>query len=190
MFLFVFVGHRTIIARYAAKWGITQTCLCENKCKGGRIAPFWGIVDLAQKVSPTHGYMIYCCEILWPPSKWNPVWNPGWKPHSWKMLICMLRICFVKNRFGYFCCHAWVLSSETLHSNDWCSVKQVWIYMHEREWDWPWNNNDFQVVCISHFVVHVLSVQAPPATCLRNLPANTPSQWIAYEQPKDANKTP
>ena len=33
-----FVGHRTIIARYDAKWGIAWMRLCETKCRGGVIA--------------------------------------------------------------------------------------------------------------------------------------------------------
>ena len=32
-----FVGYRTIIAQYVAKWGIAQMCLCETKCQGGGI---------------------------------------------------------------------------------------------------------------------------------------------------------
>ena len=31
----VLMGYRTIIARYVAKWGIAQVCLCETKCQGG-----------------------------------------------------------------------------------------------------------------------------------------------------------
>ena len=31
----VFVGYRTIIARYVAKWGIAQMCLCETKYQRG-----------------------------------------------------------------------------------------------------------------------------------------------------------
>ena len=31
----VFMGYRTIIARYVAKWGIAQMCLCETKYQGG-----------------------------------------------------------------------------------------------------------------------------------------------------------
>ena len=42
----VFLGYRTIIARYVAKWGIAQMCLCETKCQGGGIAPFWGSANL------------------------------------------------------------------------------------------------------------------------------------------------
>ena len=34
-FVLVFVGYRTIIAQYVAKWGIAQMCLCETKCQGG-----------------------------------------------------------------------------------------------------------------------------------------------------------
>ena len=33
-----FHGSRTIIARYIAKWGIAQMCLCEDKCHGLRNA--------------------------------------------------------------------------------------------------------------------------------------------------------
>ena len=29
-FVLVFVGYRTIITRYVAKWGISQMCLCKN----------------------------------------------------------------------------------------------------------------------------------------------------------------
>ena len=35
MFVLVLVGYRTIIARYVAKGGIAQMCLCETKSKGG-----------------------------------------------------------------------------------------------------------------------------------------------------------
>ena len=56
--------------------------------------------------------------------------------------------------------------------------------MHEREWDWPWQSNDFQVTCISHLVAYVLSVQAPPATCLRNLPANLPPNQLHMSSPR------
>ena len=44
-FVLVFVGYRTTIARYVAKCGIAQMCLCETKCQGG-IAPFWGSANL------------------------------------------------------------------------------------------------------------------------------------------------
>ena len=34
--VFVFVGYRkTVIARYIARWGITQMCLCETMHRGG-----------------------------------------------------------------------------------------------------------------------------------------------------------
>ena len=42
----VFMGCRTIIARYVAKWGIAQMCLCETKSQGGGIAPLWGGANL------------------------------------------------------------------------------------------------------------------------------------------------
>ena len=34
-FVLVLMGYRTIIARYVAKWGIAQMCLCETKYQGG-----------------------------------------------------------------------------------------------------------------------------------------------------------
>ena len=34
-FVLVFVGYRTIIVRYVAKWGIAQMCLCETKYQEG-----------------------------------------------------------------------------------------------------------------------------------------------------------
>ena len=40
-FVLVFMGYRTIIMRYVAKWGIAQLCWCETKCPKG-IAWFWG----------------------------------------------------------------------------------------------------------------------------------------------------
>ena len=41
-FELVFVAHRTIIARYVAKWGIALVWLCETKYQGGGgIAPFF-----------------------------------------------------------------------------------------------------------------------------------------------------
>ena len=46
VFVLVSMGYRTIIARYVAKWGIAQMCLCETKCQGGGIAPFWGSANL------------------------------------------------------------------------------------------------------------------------------------------------
>ena len=33
--VFVFLGYYTIIARYVARWGIAQMCLCKTKCQGG-----------------------------------------------------------------------------------------------------------------------------------------------------------
>ena len=55
-FVLVFVGYRTIIARYVAKWGIAQMCLCETKYQGGGIAPFRGSANLLEEVSRDMGY--------------------------------------------------------------------------------------------------------------------------------------
>ena len=35
VFVLVFMGYRTIIARYVAKWGIAQMCLCKLSTKAG-----------------------------------------------------------------------------------------------------------------------------------------------------------
>ena len=45
-FVPVFVGYRTIIARYVAKGGIAQMCLCETKYQGGVSHHFWGAANL------------------------------------------------------------------------------------------------------------------------------------------------
>ena len=55
-FVLVFVGYRTILARYVAKWGIAQMCLCETKYHRGYIAPFWGSANLPEKASRDMGY--------------------------------------------------------------------------------------------------------------------------------------
>ena len=55
-FVLVFMGCRTIIARYVAKWGIAQVCLCDAKYQGGGIAPFWGAANIPQQVSRDMGY--------------------------------------------------------------------------------------------------------------------------------------
>ena len=57
LFADCFVGYRTIISRYAAKWGIAQMCLHETKYRGeGGVAPFWGSAHLPEKVSRDMGY--------------------------------------------------------------------------------------------------------------------------------------
>ena len=42
LLVLVFVGSRTIIARYVAKWGIAQMRLCENKCQGVGVSHHFG----------------------------------------------------------------------------------------------------------------------------------------------------
>ena len=50
-FMLVFMGYRTIIARYVAKWGIAQIRLCETKYQGGVSRHFGGSANLSSKVS-------------------------------------------------------------------------------------------------------------------------------------------
>ena len=40
----VLMGYRTIIARYAAKWGIAQMCLCDIKYQSGASHDFRGVL--------------------------------------------------------------------------------------------------------------------------------------------------
>ena len=47
--MLVFVGHRTIIAEYVAKWGIAQMCLCETKYQGGVSHHFGGVLTSLEK---------------------------------------------------------------------------------------------------------------------------------------------
>ena len=55
-FVLVFLGYRTSIARYVAKWGIALICLCKKKAPKGGIAPCWGIAGMAEEVSRDRGY--------------------------------------------------------------------------------------------------------------------------------------
>ena len=48
-FALVFVGYRTIIARYVAKWGIAQMCLCKIKYQGGVSHHFGGMLTSLKK---------------------------------------------------------------------------------------------------------------------------------------------
>ena len=54
--MLVFLGCRTSIARYVAKWGIALMCLCKRRHQGGGIAPCWGIAGMAEKASRDRGY--------------------------------------------------------------------------------------------------------------------------------------
>ena len=66
-FVLVFMGYRTIIARYVAKWGIAQMCLCKTKYPEGGIAPFWGSANLPKEVSRDTGYrsnsIVISCDM-------------------------------------------------------------------------------------------------------------------------------
>ena len=50
-FVLVFMGYRTIIARYVAKWGIAQMRLCETKYQGGVSHRFGGAPTSLKKSS-------------------------------------------------------------------------------------------------------------------------------------------
>ena len=45
----VFMGYRTIIARYVAKWGIAQMCLCETKYQEGVSHHVGGVLNSLKK---------------------------------------------------------------------------------------------------------------------------------------------
>ena len=51
-----FVGYRTSMERYVAKWGIAEMCLCESKYQGGGTAPICGRANFPEKVSRDMGY--------------------------------------------------------------------------------------------------------------------------------------
>ena len=48
-FVLVLMGYRTIIARYVAKWGIAQMCLCKTKYQGGVSHHFGGAIASLKK---------------------------------------------------------------------------------------------------------------------------------------------
>ena len=48
-FVLVFVGYRTIIARYVAKWGIAEMCLSETRNQGGVSHHFGGVLTSLKK---------------------------------------------------------------------------------------------------------------------------------------------
>ena len=54
-FVLAFMGYRTIIARYVARWGIAQMFLCEMKYQGG-YRTILGSANLPYKVSRDMGY--------------------------------------------------------------------------------------------------------------------------------------
>ena len=69
LFRACFVGYRTIIARYVAKWGIAQICLCETEYQGGvshhfgrvltcpkKYRAIWGIAPIAKKYRTIWGH--------------------------------------------------------------------------------------------------------------------------------------
>ena len=45
----VFMGNRTLIARYVAKWGIAQMRLCQTKYQGGVSHHFEGVLVSLKK---------------------------------------------------------------------------------------------------------------------------------------------
>ena len=49
LFRACFMGYRTIIARYVAKWGIAQMCLCESQYQGGVSHHFGGVLISLKK---------------------------------------------------------------------------------------------------------------------------------------------
>ena len=67
-----FVGYRIIIARYVAKWGIAQMCLCKIKHQGGyrtilggvltslkRYRAIWGIAAIVSQYRAMWGHNGY-----------------------------------------------------------------------------------------------------------------------------------
>ena len=50
-FVLVFVGYRTIIARYVAKWGIAEMRLCETSFQGGVSHHFGGVLTSLKSIA-------------------------------------------------------------------------------------------------------------------------------------------
>ena len=48
-FVVGFMGYRTVLARYVAKWVIAQMCLCETKYQGGVSHHFGGVLASLKK---------------------------------------------------------------------------------------------------------------------------------------------
>ena len=48
-FVLVFLGYRTSIARYVAKWGIALICLCKRRHQGGVSHPVGGLLGWPRK---------------------------------------------------------------------------------------------------------------------------------------------
>ena len=62
-FVLVFAGYRTMIARYVAKWGIAQMCLCETKCQGG-VSVSHHFVGVATPAEPRGEKKTFFVQIL------------------------------------------------------------------------------------------------------------------------------
>ena len=69
VFVLVFMGYRTIIARYAAKWGIARMCLCKIKYQWGvshhfgrvltslkKYRAIWGIAAIVSQYRAVWGH--------------------------------------------------------------------------------------------------------------------------------------
>ena len=48
-FVLVFMGYRANIARYVAKWGIAEMCLCETKYQEGASHHFGGVLTCLKR---------------------------------------------------------------------------------------------------------------------------------------------
>ena len=74
--VFLCIRYRTIIARYVAKWGIAQMCLCETiSTNGGGIAPLGGSAKLFKKYRAMA--MLSQYRAIWVHLRWakSPIAN-------------------------------------------------------------------------------------------------------------------
>ena len=79
-FVLVFMGYHTIIARYVAKWGIAQMCLCKIKYQGGVSHHFGGMLTSLKRVSRDMGYRsdsIAVSRDMGPLSSRGDIQNPN-----------------------------------------------------------------------------------------------------------------
>ena len=64
LFMLVFMGYRTIIARYVAKWGIAQMCLCQTKYQE-EVSHHFGGVLTSLKIGRGRGTVGKCAGPKW-----------------------------------------------------------------------------------------------------------------------------
>ena len=100
-FVLVLMEYRTIIARYVAKWGIAQMCLCQTKYQVGVSHHFGGVLISLKKVSRDIGYRsdsIAISRDMGPLRLWLLVSNSLFLPISNEKVVLVSEVILV---FGF-----------------------------------------------------------------------------------------